>query len=183
MLKESKKKKLLFPLFVLKELCDDKKDPVSNRIDRYLNALLKTVSDDKINRFLEHQKNRFFYEINGLVLKKPPVTRNSEVLKKYYAEHLANLCKAKNSKYSGHKVLRMLFYYVRIMFDEYHNQEVRNKQELKILQSLMRVLNYTLYHEWKARYEKLDTEEDFENMDASAEKQARKYFAKYYTNL
>jgi hypothetical protein len=183
MLKESKKKKLLLPLFILKELCNDTKDRTSNRINCYLDAIFKKVSDDKINKFLEHYKDRFFYEINGLVLRKPPITRNSEILKNYYAEHLTNLYRAKTCKYSGHKVLRMLFYYVQMMFNEYHDREVKNKEELKILHSLLRVLNYTLYHEWKARYEKLKTEEDFQNLEASAEKQAKKYFAKYYINL
>ncbi len=183
MLKESQKKKILFPLFILRELCDDKRDCVSSRINKHIAVLLKRVSDNKINRFLEHKKDIFYYEINGLILRKPPVTRNSEVLKKYYAEHLENLYKAKTSKYNGYKVLRMLFHYVRMMFDEYENKEVTNKEEIRILKSLMRVLNYTLYHEWKARYEKLETEKDFETLDASAEKQAKKYFTKYYINL
>jgi hypothetical protein len=183
MLKERTKKQLLLPFYIIEELCDDASDKTSKRMNNYILAIKKRYSNDKLNQILTHKKDCFFHDLSGLELKKPPITKNREILKKFYEEHFKIKEKAKQSKYSGYKVLRIMFHYVTSIFSEYEDSFLKNKEQIKLLYSLQKLLNYALYYEHKERYKKLDTEEDYEKFDSSAKKQSLKYFQKYYTNL
>lgn len=184
MLKERIKKQLILPFYIIEELCDEKTDKTSKRMGDYISAIKKRYcNNDKLDKFLTHKKDCFYHELVGLQLKKPPITKNKEILKKFYQEHLILKEKVKQSKYSGYKVLRIMYHYVAAIFSEYENAYVKNKEQIKLLYSLQKLLNYALYYEHKERYRKLDSEEDFEKFDASAKKQSAKYYQQYYINI
>lgn len=184
MLKERTKKQLLLPLFLLQELCDSKEDYVSIRIYKYLEAIINKNSDDKIKKSLYNLRDRFYYNIAGLELKKPPVTRNHEILKKFYIEHYQTKQKAKDCKYSGYKVLLTLYYYSQEILLHYEANEILPKlEELKLIKYIKKSLDYALHHEHSERFKRLNSDEDFEKLNQSAQKQAKKYFNKYYINI
>lgn len=183
MLKERTKKQLLLPFFILQQLCDDKTDRASIRMNNYINAIRYRYSTEKIARILIHKKDCFYYDLVGLELKKEPRTENKEVLRKFYEEYLETKNKALQAKYSGYKVLLILYFYVSSIFEEYSAKHTTNDEEIKLLYSLQYLLNYALFYEQKERYRKLETEDDYESFQASAKKQSAKYFQKYYINL
>lgn len=82
-------------------------------------------------------------------------------------------------EYSGYKVLLCLHHLAQIIFDE----EPANDKNFRIYKSIKLILDYCATLEYKDRYKRLDSENDFKKLYDSSKKQAQKIYNKFFKEI
>ena len=145
---------LLLVPFMIFELSRDGKDYRSRRCREYIGLIVRLIL---------------------------PIDKSSKLSKRIARSqfNILNFC-ASDGKYSGHKVLLILFYLTQLIFDE---KEHINPKEHNVMRRVKFILEFALKWEARERFERLNTEEDFEKLQKSSEKQASKIFNKFYQEI
>lgn len=152
-MKEKRICQLLLVPFIVYELARDGKDKRSERCKKYI-----TLLSDKL-------------------LSKDSAGKIARRIGR--AQYLLLNSLTENGKYSGHKVLLTLYFLTQSIFDE---KEI-TEEEYKIMKRVQFVLQYCLIWESKERYKRLNSDDDFERLLKSAEKQATKIFNTIYKEI
>jgi len=88
---------------------------------------------------------------------------------------------SKEGYYSGHKVVLISYYLTQLIFDSKEGLKL-SKHHIKAIKKVYFLVDYVLGQEAKERNERL-SDDEFELVNKSARKQAKKVFDNYFKNI
>lgn len=147
---------LLVIPYIVWQLADGATDHTSCRVRQYIELFgLKLIPDDKKRFKISKRVFRCVKDIMQFV--------------------------AKDDKYSGHKVVLMLFHLAQSIFDS--QEDLKLCKDHYWLKRIYFILDFILETEHKERYTRLDSEADFDKLENSARKQAAKIYELFYKTI
>lgn len=147
---------LLLVPYVLYQLTLDATDYKAIRINNFIIAVSQRIEPDKAKLF--KISKRTFKAVSKILL-----------------------FMSDGEKYSGHKVVRMLFYLTQQIFDAKTSGKL-NEQSEWLLKKIYAIMEYCLFLEFKNRFHKM-SEEEFDKFEKSAKKNADKVFNNFYLKI
>ena len=146
---------LLVP-YVLWQLADGEEDVKCKRIKQYVELLAANLIPEDKKRF---KLSKRVFDCTKSTL-----------------EFIAN-----EGKYSGHKVVLILYYLTQIVFDSKDGLNIK-EHHFKAMRRIHFILDYVLELEAKDRANRL-SDEEFELLNKSAKRQAKKIYELFYKTI
>lgn len=147
---------LLLVPYVLYQLTKDATDYRATRMSNFIIGMAQRIEPDKMKLF--KISKRTFKVVEKILV-----------------------FMSDGEKYSGHKVVRMLFYLTQQIFDAKTSGKL-NEQSQWLLRKIYAVMEYCLYLEFKDRFHKM-SEDEFDKFEKSAKKNADKVFNNFYLKI